>query len=304
MEQCPRKGTNFKGRLFMFTGSYVAIVTPFKNGKIDEEAYKKMIEMHAAAGTDGIVPCGTTGESATLSHEEHKHLIDITVNKRMKVMAGTGSNNTAEAIELTKSAERAGVDGALLIAPYYNKPTQKGLYEHFKAIAEAVKIPLVPYNIISRTAINIATETMVKLSKIPNIVGVKEASGDLSQMTDVIRCCGPDFDVLSGDDALLLPLLAVGGKGVISVVANIVPKDVKALITAFNSGDIKQAQEINNKLFPLVKAMFIETNPIPVKTALSLMGIMGTQMRLPMTEMEEANKEKLIVELKNYGLIK
>ncbi len=290
----------------MFEGSYVAIVTPFKNGKIDEEAYKKLIEMHLEAGTDGLVPCGTTGEASTLTMEEHIYMIELTVklvNKKMKVLAGTGSNCTEDAIELTKEAEKAGADGALVVSPYYNKPTQKGLYQHFKKIAESVNIPIVLYNIQSRTAVNITMPTVVELAKIKNIVGVKEASGDLSQMTDVIRLCPKEFDVLSGDDALTLPLLSVGGKGVISVVANIVPKDVKEMIENFKKGNIKKTQEINLKLFPLIKAMFIETNPIPVKAALNIMGFISPEIRLPLTEMEEENKKKLITAMKNYGVI-
>ena len=289
----------------MFQGSYVAIVTPFKNGKIDEEAYKKLIEMHAAAGTDGIVPAGTTGESPTLDHDEHIHLIEMTVklvNKRMKVVAGTGSNSTQEAIEYTVAAEKLGADGSLQVSPYYNKPTQKGLFEHFKAIAAATKLPLVIYNIMSRTGVNISTPVMAELAKIKNIVGVKEASGDLSQMTEVINACGPDFDVLSGDDALTLPLLGIGGKGIISVVANIIPKEVKELITVFNRGDLKKAQALNLKMFLLVKAMFIETNPIPVKAAMAMLGWISPELRLPMTEMEPANKEKLILEMRKFGL--
>ena len=289
----------------MFQGSYVAIVTPFKDGKIDEEAYKKLIEMHAEAGTDGIVPCGTTGESPTLSYAEHEHLVELTVklvNKRMKVMAGTGSNCTAEAIQLTQAAEASGADAALVVNPYYNKPTQEGLYLHFKAVAESVKIPVIVYNIKSRTAVNVETPTMVKLSKIANIKGVKEASGDLSQMADVIRECGPDFDVLSGDDALTLPLLSAGGKGVISVAANIVPKDVKALVEAFMAKDNKKAEEINAKLLPLVKALFYETNPIPIKAAMRLMGMTGDEIRLPLTKMSKDKLEMMKDELKKYGL--
>ncbi len=289
----------------MFTGSYVAIVTPFKNDKIDIEAYKNLIEMHVKAGTDGIVPCGTTGESPTLTPEEHIQMIELTVkfvNKRMKVLAGTGSNSTAEAIEYTKEAEKLGVDGALLVAPYYNKPTQNGLYEHFKAIAEAVKIPLVIYNIQSRCAVNITTPIMAKLSKIKNIVGVKEASGDLSQMSEVIEQCGPDFDVLSGDDALTLPLLSIGGKGIISVVANIIPADVKAMIEAFNNGNIKKAQDLHHKMFHLIKAMFIETNPIPVKSAMALMGLIKDEIRLPLTKISDTNLQKLKEEMIKYGI--
>ncbi|MCX7698408.1 MAG: 4-hydroxy-tetrahydrodipicolinate synthase [Candidatus Goldbacteria bacterium] len=289
----------------MFTGLYVAIVTPFKNGKIDFDAYKNLIEMHVKAGTDGIVPVGTTGEAPTLTPEEHIQMIEMTVklvNKRMKVLAGTGSNSTAEAIEYTKEAEKAGADGALLVAPYYNKPTQNGLYEHFKAIAEAVNIPLVIYNIQSRCAVNITTPVMAKLSKIKNIVGVKEASGDLSQMSEVIEQCGPDFDVLSGDDALTLPLLAIGGKGVVSVIANIIPSDVKAMIDAFNRGDINKARALHHKMFPLVKAMFIETNPIPVKAAMALMGLITDEIRLPLTKISDINLQKLKEEMIKYGI--
>ncbi|PKL91599.1 MAG: 4-hydroxy-tetrahydrodipicolinate synthase [Candidatus Goldiibacteriota bacterium HGW-Goldbacteria-1] len=289
----------------MFRGSYVAIVTPFKNGKIDEKAFAKLIEMHAKAGTDGIVPCGTTGESPTLTVEEHEGLIALTVklvNKRMKVMAGTGSNSTAEAIEYSQAAEKAGADGCLIVNPYYNKPTQAGLLQHFQAVAASVKIPIVVYNILGRTGVNVSTPVMAELAKIKNITGVKEASGDLSQMSEVINACGQDFDVLSGDDALTLPLLAVGGHGVISVVANIIPKDVKAMITAFNSGDIKKAQAMHRKMLPLVKAMFIETNPIPVKAAMAIMGLIDDEIRLPMTKPAPEAVIKLKKAMKDYGI--
>jgi 4-hydroxy-tetrahydrodipicolinate synthase len=290
----------------MFQGLYVAIVTPFKDGKIDEESYKQLIEMHAAAGTDGIVPAGTTGESPTLTPEENEQLVDLTVRfvkGRMKVMAGTGSNSTAEAIEYTQAAEKSGADAALVVNPYYNKPTQKGLYEHFKAVAQSVKIPVIIYNIIGRTAVNVATPTMVRLAKeVPNIKGVKEASGDLAQMSEVIEQCGPDFDVLSGDDALTLPLLSIGGKGVISVVANIIPKDVKEMIVAFNNGDLKGAQEMHHRMFPLIRAMFIETNPIPVKAACAMLGLISHDIRLPMTQPDKENLDKIKKAMKEYGL--
>jgi 4-hydroxy-tetrahydrodipicolinate synthase len=290
----------------MFKGSYVAIVTPFKDGKIDEKAYAKMIEMHAASGTDGIVPAGTTGESPTLSPAENEQLVDLTVRLvkgRMQVIAGTGSNSTAEAIEYTVAAEKSGADAVLVVNPYYNKPTQKGLYEHFKAVAGSVGIPVIIYNIISRTAVNVATPTLARLAKeCPNIKGVKEASGDLSQMSEVIERCGPDFDVLSGDDALTLPLLSIGGSGVISVTANIIPKDVKGMIEAFNSGNIKKAQELHHRMFPLVRAMFVETNPIPVKAAMAMLGMISTDIRLPMTAPEKENLEKIKKALMDYGL--
>lgn len=290
----------------MFQGAYVAIVTPFKDGKIDEEAYKKLIEMHAKAGTDGIVPAGTTGESPTLTPEEHEHLIELTVklvNKRMKVMAGTGSNSTAEAVEYTVAAEKAGADACLVVNPYYNKPTQKGLYEHFKAVANSVKIPIIVYNIMGRTGVNVATATLAKLAKdCKNIRGVKEASGDLSQMSEVISACGCDFDVLSGDDALTLPLLALGGSGIISVVANIIPGDVKAMVDSFVKGDLKKARELHHRMFPLVKAMFIETNPIPVKAAAAMMGLIGPEIRLPMTTPDEGSLVKIRKAMQDYGL--
>jgi 4-hydroxy-tetrahydrodipicolinate synthase len=289
----------------MFQGSYVAIVTPFRDGRIDEPALAKLIEMHVDAGTDGIVPCGTTGESPTLTHEEHDRMVELTVKLvkgRMKVMAGTGSNNTAEAVRLSKAAEKAGADACLVINPYYNKPTQRGLYEHFKTVANAVKVPIIVYNIQSRTAVNIATPTLADLAKIPNIVGVKEASGDLAQMSDVAVSCGPNFAILSGDDALTLPLLSVGGHGVISVVANIIPRDVKNMISAYNSGNTALATELHKKMFPLVKAMFVETNPIPVKTALAMMGLVSPELRLPLTPMEEANQNKLRQAMIAYGL--
>ncbi|MFP4465940.1 MAG: 4-hydroxy-tetrahydrodipicolinate synthase [Candidatus Goldiibacteriota bacterium] len=289
----------------MFEGSYVAIVTPFKNGKIDEEAFARLIEMHANAGTDGILPCGTTGESPVLTQKEHEDVISMTVrlvNKRMKVMAGTGSNCTAEAVEYTKSAEKAGADAALVVNPYYNKPGQRGLYEHFKTIARSVKIPIIVYNIQSRTSVNVETSTLEKLAEIENIKGVKEASGSLSQMSDVIRRCGDDFDVLSGDDALTLPLLAVGGKGIISVAANIIPQDVKALVEAFNKNDIKEARRLHNKMAPLVKAMFCETNPVPLKAAMAMMGMIEPEIRLPLTEPSDENKALIKKALEDYGL--
>ncbi len=289
----------------MFQGSYVALVTPFRNGIVDEDAFAKLIELQIEGGTDGVIPCGTTGESCTLSHEEHEKLIALTVKLvrgRMKVIAGTGSNNTAEAIRLSQSAEKSGADACLVINPYYNKPTQKGLYEHFKAVSGSIKIPVILYNIPSRTAVNLATSTLSELAKISNIVGVKEASGDLSQMSEVAVACGSKFSILSGDDALTLPLLSIGGHGVISVVANIIPRDVKQMIEAFKTGNTVRAMELHQKMFPLVKAMFVETNPIPVKTALGMMGLLTPEFRLPLTEMEAPNKEKLRQAMISYGI--
>ena len=292
----------------MFRGSIVAIVTPFKNNQVDIAKFKELIEFQIKSGTQGIVPCGTTGESPTLTHEEHNLVVETcvaTVKKRVPVIAGTGSNSTAEAIALTQHAAKTGADGALVVTPYYNKPTQKGLYLHFKAVADSVKIPIILYNIESRTGRNIETDTVARLARdCKNIVGVKEASGNLQQMKDVRRACGEKFTLLSGDDALTLPVLEMGGVGVISVIANIIPKDVAALITAFNAGNKAKASEINDKMIPLIKAIFIETNPIPVKKAMELLGMCSSEMRLPLCDMESANVEKLKIALHNYGLLK
>ncbi len=291
----------------LFSGSYVALVTPFKNGAVDRDKLKDLIEFQISGGTSGIVPCGTTGESATLSHEEHQEVIDLTVRAvrgRVKVVAGTGSNSTDEAIMLTQFAEKAGCDGALLVSPYYNKPSQKGLHLHFKAVADSVKIPIVLYNIQSRTGVNIETSTLARIAKgSKNVVAVKEASGSLDQMSQVHRAC-PDIDLISGDDALTLPVLAIGGTGVISVVANIAPKDVADMVAAFFAGDIGKARELHYRLLPLVKAMFIETNPIPVKTAAGMLGMCSGEMRLPLCEMEDNNRKALEKALRDYGLLK
>ncbi|MBI3599256.1 MAG: 4-hydroxy-tetrahydrodipicolinate synthase [Nitrospinae bacterium] len=290
----------------MFKGSFVAIVTPFKNGKIDEKAYADLIEFQIGEGTQGIVPCGTTGESATLSHKEHERVVELTVeiaNKRVPVVAGTGSNSTTEAIMLTKHAKSASADAALLITPYYNKPTQEGLYQHFKAIAESVDIPQFLYNVPGRTGVNMLPETVARLSKVKNIVGIKEATGDMKQVSDVIALCGDNFAVFSGDDFTTFPLLAIGGKGVISVTANVVPGDVAALCNEFFVGNMRKAKEFHYKLRHLNEAMFYETNPIPVKTALSLMGKVSGEMRLPLCSMSEKNLERLKGVMKGYGLI-
>lgn len=290
----------------MFKGAIVAIVTPFKNGQIDEEALRELIEFQIVNGTDGIVPCGTTGESATLSHEEHDRVIEITINavkKRVPVIAGTGSNSTAEALRLTAHAYKAGADAALIVCPYYNRPTQEGLYQHFKTIAENVPIPIVPYNIPSRTGVNLMPEMVAKLSKIKNIVGIKEASGSIKQMSDVIELCPENFAVLSGDDNFTLPLLAMGGAGVISVVSNVVPADMAGLVDAFAAGDINKAKALHHKMAALMEALFIEVNPIPVKAALALMGKIKYEYRLPLCKMAEANFEKLKKVMVNYALI-
>jgi 4-hydroxy-tetrahydrodipicolinate synthase len=289
-----------------FQGSIVALVTPFRNGDVDEPKLRELVELHVSQGTDGIVPCGTTGESPTLSHDEHKRVVEIVIDAargRLPVIAGTGSNSTAEAIDLTSHARKAGATGALVVNPYYNRPTQEGLYRHFRTVAEAVDIPILVYNIASRTAVNVETDTLARLvTDCPNIVGVKEASGSLDQMTQVILACGPDFSVLSGDDNLTLPLMSVGGRGVISVVANLVPRDTVEMTHAALAGDWKLARDLHLRLFPLCRAMFIETNPIPVKEAMAMLGMIEPEYRLPMCRMSDANRQRLRSILDRYGL--
>ena len=290
----------------MFKGSMIPIVTPFKDGKIDEDGFQNLIEFHIKSGTDAIVPCGTTGESATLTHKEHEQLVDIsikTANNRVPVIAGTGSNSTDEAIKLTTYAQKAGADGALLITPYYNKPTQEGLYQHYKDIAVKTDIPLILYNVPSRTGVNMLPETVAKLSEIPSIVGIKEASGSLRQICEIIYLCGEKCSVFSGDDFTNYPILAMGGRGVISVTANIVPDKIAAMWDAFESGDHTKAREIHYQLLSLNNAMFLETNPIPVKTALGLMGKISPEMRLPLSPMSQNNLEKLKKVMAKYKLI-
>ena len=290
----------------MFEGSIVAIVTPFRNGQVDEESYRKLIEFQIENGTSAIVPCGTTGESATLNPEEHARVIDIAVeavNNRVPVIAGTGGNSTTEAIELTRHAKEAGADATLQVCPYYNKPTQEGLFRHFEAILKAVPLPQVLYNVPGRTSVNLLPETVARLAEFPEIVAIKEASGNLAQMADVMLLAGENITLLSGDDNLTLPALAIGGKGVISVVANIVPADNAKLIKAWADGNVAEAQALYYKLLPLCKAMFYETNPIPVKTAVALMGLIGDEMRLPMCPMAPENLDKLKKALSDYGLI-
>jgi 4-hydroxy-tetrahydrodipicolinate synthase len=290
----------------MFSGTFTAIVTPFKDGRVDEAAYKKLIRFGVDGGVNGFVPCGTTGESPTLSHEEHNRVIEMAVKEvagQVMVIAGTGSNSTEEAIALTRHAEKVGADGALLVSPYYNKPTQEGLFRHYSSIAESVGIPLVIYNIQGRTAVNIENSTMARLSRIPNIVGVKEASGSILQMSEVIRLCGPEFDVLSGDDQMTFPLMALGGKGVVSVVTNIVPDKMSALVRYMLEGKIQEARAAHFEIYELCQAMFLETNPIPVKAALSLMGKIQPEYRLPLCAPSDPNLEKLRTTLEKYGLV-
>jgi 4-hydroxy-tetrahydrodipicolinate synthase len=290
----------------MFRGAIVALVTPFKNGKIDEDALRALIEEQIEAGTDGIVPCGTTGESTTLTHEEHDRVIEITieaVRNRLPVIAGTGSNSTAEALRLTKHAYEAGADGVLMVCPYYNKPSQEGMFLHFQHIAKAVPIPIILYNIPGRTGINLIPETVQRLSTINNIVGIKEASGSLKQVMDIITLCGNTFDVLSGDDGVTLSLMALGGCGVISVVSNVVPGDMAMMVDSFMEGQIAKAQGLHYKMLPLIDALFIETNPVPVKAALSMMKKIDYEVRLPLCAMSQNNYDKLRSVMTGYGLV-
>ena len=290
-----------------FSGAYTALVTPFQDGKIDEDRFRAHIEWQITEGIHGLVPCGTTGESATLTHDEHKEAIRICVdqaNKRVPVLAGAGSNNTKEAIHLTQFAKEAGADGVLLISPYYNKPTQEGIYQHFKHIADTISIPMVLYNVPGRTGSNIMPSTVARLHKdIPQVVGIKEATGNLIQVSDLIEQCGTSLNVLSGDDFTLLPLLSIGGAGVISVVSNLLPNKMASLCNAWNEGDIPTARKLHFEMQPLNRAMFMESNPIPVKTALALQGKMDTDFRLPMVPLAEENLAKLKAIMTDSGLL-
>jgi 4-hydroxy-tetrahydrodipicolinate synthase len=290
----------------MFEGSIVATVTPFRNGRVDAGALRKLVDFQIRSGTDGIVPCGTTGESATLSYAEHERVVDIVVSAargRVPVIAGTGSNNTQEAIMLTRYARKAGADGALVITPYYNKPTQEGLYRHFRAVAEAADIPMILYNVPSRTGVNMTAETVARLSRVKTIVGVKEASGNLAQVCDILRSVPPGFRVLSGDDGLFFPMLALGVHGVISVAANVVPRPMADLYDAFTAGDVARARAIHLRLWDLFKVLFIETNPVPVKTALAMMKRIGGEIRLPLCGLSEASRKSLAGVLAGLDLV-
>lgn len=292
----------------MFEGALTAMVTPFdKDGKVDEEGLRENVRFQIKNGIHGLVPVGTTGECATLSYEEHNRVVDVVVDAakgKVLVLAGTGSNSTWEAIMLTKHAKEVGADGALLVVPYYNKPTQAGLYQHFKRIAEEIDLPQVIYNIPSRTSVNMLPETMAKLAKVKNIVGVKEASGNLEQIARIIELAGKEFLVISGDDSLTLDILKLGGVGIISVTSNLVPDRVAKMVDSFRSGDIKTAKKINDELAPLFKALFIETNPGPVKMAMNWMGMAAGELRLPLVELESENQEKLRKVLIDMGLVK
>ncbi len=290
----------------MFEGIYTALITPFRTGQVDETALRAHVERQIDVGIDGLVPCGSTGESATLSHAEHRRVVELvveTVGGRVPVMAGTGSNNTREAIELTLHARDAGASGALLISPYYNKPTQQGIVEHYAAVAEATEFPLVVYNIPGRTGSNILPDTLAQLACIEHVMGVKEACGDIDQIAHVVAACPEDFVVLSGDDAMTLPLIAVGGAGVISTTSNVAPTRMQALTRAAIAHDFTTARTLHQQLLPLFDVLFCETNPIPLKAALALQGHIADEIRLPLTPITDANRERLCVVLKDLGLL-
>jgi 4-hydroxy-tetrahydrodipicolinate synthase len=280
----------------MFSGAFTALVTPFKNGEVDVEALESLVEFQIEGGINGLVPCGTTGESPTLSEEEDRLVIETVVrvtSGRVPVVAGTGSNNTASAIKYTKMAEEVGADGSLQVAPYYNKPTQEGLFRHYAAIAENTSLPLVLYNIPGRTNVTIAPETIAQLSEIPNIVGVKESTLSMNMVSDIRRLCGEEFDILSGDDPMTLPLMALGGTGVVSVASNIAPGAVSDMVAAMNSGDLARGRELHYRLLPLIRALSLETNPIPIKAAASLLGLCSDELRLPLVPMSGENLRNL-----------
>lgn len=290
----------------MFEGIHTALITPFRNGQVDEEALRAHVERQIKAGVDGLVPTGSTGESATLSHLEHRQVVEIVIDAaagRVPVIAGTGSNSTREAIELTMHAKEAGAEGALLLSPYYNKPTQEGIFGHYTAIANETRFPLVVYNVPGRTASNISADTTARLARNEYVVGIKEASGDLDQMSHIIATSPAEFAVLSGDDALTLPLLSVGGAGVISTSSNVAPEPMCDLVRLFQAGEIAGARKLHHRLLPLFDALFCETNPIPVKAAAAALGWCGDEIRLPLTQMSDANLEHLRVVLKDLGIM-
>ena len=290
----------------MFEGVFTALITPFRDGEVDGDALRALVDAQIEAGVDGVAPCGSTGESATLSHAEHRRVVEIVVDAaggRLPVIAGTGSNNTREAVELTRHAREAGADAALLISPYYNKPTQEGIVAHFEHVARETGLPLVVYNIPGRTASNLLPATVARLADVDGIVGVKEACGDVDQIAHVVAACREDFTVLSGDDGLTLPLLAVGGNGVISVTSNVAPREMVELVGAARAGRFDRALPVHQRLIPLFDALFCETNPIPVKAAMALQGHCGDEIRLPLTPIADGNRERLRVVMKELGLL-
>ena len=290
----------------MYSGSFVAMITPFKDGKVDEQGVADLVEFQLRNGTNGLVPCGTTGEAVTLSDEEHLRVIQITIETaggRVPVVAGTGTNSTEKTIKATKAVAKLGADAALVVTPYYNKPTPEGLYQHYKAINDAVDLPIVAYNVPTRTSIDMSAETTLRISQLANVVAVKEASGSMDQASEILQDADPDFAVMSGDDSLTLPLLALGGTGVISVVANVAPAAMSDLVAAFHRGDAARARELHHQIFPLCRAMFIETNPIPVKTAAGMLGLCSDELRLPLVALSEGNRVKLKAALDSCPLI-
>jgi 4-hydroxy-tetrahydrodipicolinate synthase len=292
----------------MFTGTYTAIVTPFKHGKVDEAALDRLIKMQIKGGVDGIVPVGTTGESPTLDYDEHIRVIELSVKfaaGRVKVIAGTGGNSTTEAIYLTKAAEKAGADASLQVAPYYNKPTQEGLFQHFHAIARATKLPIILYSIPGRCGVEIGVETVNHLvHDSVNIIGIKEAGGNPDRVSQLRSVLGDKFTILSGDDSLTLPFMSVGAQGVISVASNVIPREVAHMVKAFATGKSSVALKLHSKFYPLFKDLFIETNPIPVKAALAMMGVVDEEYRLPLVRMSAAHRDKLRKTLKAAGVLK
>ena len=292
----------------MFTGTYTAIVTPFKNGQLDEPALGRLIHLQIKGGVDGIVPVGTTGESPTVDYDEHIKIIELSVKfaaGKLKVLAGTGGNSTSEAIYLTKAAEIVGADGSLQVAPYYNKPTQEGLYQHFKAIAKSTTLPLVLYSIPGRCGIEIGVDTVQRLARdCKTIVGIKEAGGSCDRVSQLRAALGPKFEILSGDDSLTLPFMAVGAQGVISVASNVIPREVSRMVRAFAKGELKQAAQLHARFYPIFKDLFVETNPVPVKAALAMLGIIQEEYRLPLVPLAQANRAKLTATLKGCGILK
>ena len=286
-------------------GSMVALVTPFRHGKVDERSLKRLLDFQLSGGTDVIVPCGTTGEASTLSYEEHRGVMYFVVDYvrgRVPVICGAGSNSTEEALDLVRHAKKSGADGVLVVTPYYNRPTQEGLYRHYEFLAKKVNIPIILYNVPSRTGVSIAPETVARLAKLPNIIGIKEASGSLEQASRIVAAC--NLALISGEDSLTLPLLSIGATGVISVVANVVPKQVHEMVEAYLSGSVGRAKKLHHELFSLSKILFIETNPIPAKTALALMGMISGELRLPLCEMGTENRKKLVQLLKQRNLLR
>ena len=290
----------------MFNGAFSALITPFRDGAVDVAAMREIIEWQIQSGVDGLVACGSTGESATLSHAEHEHVIKLTIEqarRRVPVIAGTGSNSTAEAIRLTTFAREVRADGALMISPYYNKPTQEGIYKHYKMVAASVDLPLIVYNIPGRTGSNILPETFARMCDIKQVVGIKEASGSMDQVSDILKLCGDRLTILSGDDSATLPLMAIGAKGVIATITNVMPREMHELAAAGLAGDFERAREIHFKMLPLMRALFIETNPIPVKQACAFMGKCSNEVRMPLTPMSPAPAERLRSVMKELRLI-